>query len=139
MKNQAYHSLSFSQIKLSINTIGNAHTISTSQNNAYDLFTGSHYDPGFSRGDYLNWHPQSNSQWDNQPHCNKKGFQPSASQTNCRYGITMNNENECNSNDSAIGFGCHTNSYYPNRTTSAGGHRWSPDQAYPTRGWIFVR
>ncbi|MBM74373.1 MAG: hypothetical protein CMK59_03135, partial [Proteobacteria bacterium] len=139
MKNQAYHSLSFSQIRLSLNQIGNDHIISTSQNNASDLFTGGHFDPGFSRDDYLNWHPQSNSQWDNQPHCNKKGFQPSANQTNCRYGITMNNENECNSNDSAIGFGCHTNNYYPNRNTAAGGHRWNPDQAYSTRGWVFVR
>ena len=61
----------------------------------------------------------------------------SESGTNCRYGITMNNENECLSNDSSIGFGCHSNITMPTATqvlvevVGIGSH--------PHRGWIFVR
>ncbi len=47
------------------------------------------------------------------------------------YGITMNNENECNSNDSWIGFGC--------GHTSCGGLTWSPSNTIARKGWIFVR
>ena len=139
VKNQAYHSLVVSEIRLDLSSLGNSHTITTSASSAHSLFTGTHIDVPYSRADFLNWIPEANSNWDNQANCNVKGFQPSASGTNCRYGISMNNENECNSNDSSIGFGCHSNNFYTNRFTSAGGHRWSPDQAYPHRGWIFVR
>ncbi|HCP47825.1 MAG TPA: hypothetical protein DIU15_17425, partial [Deltaproteobacteria bacterium] len=139
MKNQAYNNLSFTEIRFDMASLGNSHTITHPSTSALAVFTGPHVDPGLSRADYLDWIPEANSEWDNQLNCNTKGFQVSVSQGNCRYGISMNNENECNSNDSAVGFGCHTNNYFANRTTACGGHRWSPDVAYPYKGWIFVR
>ncbi|MGC6511038.1 MAG: fibrinogen-like YCDxxxxGGGW domain-containing protein [Myxococcota bacterium] len=139
VKNQAYHSLGVSEIRLDLSSIGNAHTVTTSASSAHALFTGGHIDVPYSRADFLNWIPEASSNWDNQPNCNVKGFQPSATNANCRYGITMNNEGDCTSNDAGVGFGCHTQNHYPNRFSSAGGHRWSPDQAYSHRGWIFVR
>ena len=139
MKNQAYHSLAVTEMRLDLVSLGNSHTISISADSAHSVFTGGHVNVSYSRNDFLNWIPESNSNWDNQANCNTKGFQVSEFNTNCRYGITMNNENECLSNDSSIGFGCHSNNYHSNRYTSAGGSRWNPDQAYPHRGWIFVR
>ena len=58
-----------------------------------------------------------------------------------RFGITMNNENECNSNDSSIGFGCYTNneSTSGDRNCAAGGFRWNATVRYPKNGWIFVK
>jgi hypothetical protein len=52
----------------------------------------------------------------------------------------MNNENECNSNDSSIGFGTFTNNQPTGpRAIPAGGHRWNPDAQYPAVGYIFVQ
>ncbi|MBR58041.1 MAG: hypothetical protein CMH54_08455 [Myxococcales bacterium] len=139
MKNRAYNSLGFSSIRMDMATLGNSHTVDISRGSAHELFTGPHVDTSYQRQDFLDWIPVDGSKWDNQPNCNLKGFQLSASQTNCRYGISMNNEGDCTSNDASIGFGCHTNSFFPNRTTQCGGSRWTPDEAYPQRGWIFVR
>ena len=53
----------------------------------------------------------------------------------------MHNENECNSNDSAIGFGCYTNnnSSSGTRNCAAGGFRWNGTVRYPYNGWIWVK
>ena len=42
MKNQAYHSLSVSEIRLDLANLGNSHTISISSDSAYSIFNGSH-------------------------------------------------------------------------------------------------
>jgi hypothetical protein len=58
-----------------------------------------------------------------------------------RFGITMNNENECNSNDSSIGFGIYTNNQNTSgdRNAAAGGFRWNGTVRYPRSGFIFVK
>ena len=107
-----------------------------------DAFTGSQYNTSLSRNDFLNWIPESSSQWNNQPHCNRNGFnRTDSSRTGMRFGHTMNNENECNSNDSAIGFGCYTNNQSSSgtRNCAAGGFRWASTVRYPYNGWIFVK
>ena len=107
-----------------------------------DAFTGSQYNTSLSRNDFLNWIPESISQWNNQPQCNRYGFnRTDSSRTGMRFGHTMNNENECNSNDSAIGFGCYTNnqSSSGDRNCAAGGFRWASTVRYPYNGWIFVK
>lgn len=97
------------------------------------------------RENFLSWIGNtgiSRNNWDNQPHCNRIGFnRTDSSSTGMRFGITMNNENECNSNDSAIGFGCYTNnqSTSGDRNCAAGGFRWSGTVRYPKNGWIFVK
>eukprot|EP00050_Salpingoeca_kvevrii_P011236 m.13794 g.13794 ORF g.13794 m.13794 type:complete len:136 (-) comp3325_c0_seq1:2359-2766(-) len=79
--------------------------------------------------------------WDNQPHCNIRAFNlvHCCDNTNCRYGISMNNENECNSNDAAIGLGCYTNNKSSGRQIGAGGFRWSPTERFPVKAYILVR
>ena len=107
-----------------------------------DAFTGSQYNTSLSRNDFLNWIPESSSQWNNQPYCNRNGFnRTDSSRTGMRFGHTMNNENECNSNDSAIGFGCYTNNQNTSgdRNCAAGGFRWNGTVRYPYNGWIFVK
>jgi hypothetical protein len=139
MKNRAYESVAFSEMRLAMDTIDNVMVETVTAGAARTLFSGGHVGSPHSRDEFLTWHPMNNNNWDNQPHCNTRGFQPSASATNCRYGLLMNNENECNSNDAAVGFGCHSQDFYVNRTSACGGHRWSPDGAYNYKGWIFVR
>ena len=95
-----------------------------------------------SRADFLNWMAGAGtaaSNWDNQPNCNTRGFNVSVSSGNNRWGISMNNEGDCSSNDSSVGLGSHTNSYYGGRTTNAGGSSWSPDQAFHYNAWVWVK
>jgi hypothetical protein len=134
MKNAGYNLIAFTQIRFELATRGNAQTISITRSSAKDLFTGSNVDTPYSRGDLLSWTGRSTSQWDNQPYCNVKGFNAQANTGKCRYGITMNNENECNSNDSAVGFGCDVGDM------SAGYDTWGNCcESFRTRGWIYVR
>ena len=66
------------------------------------------------RNDFKNWISGAGSGFDNgfnsnydscQPNCNATGFSNSTASSNTRWGTTGNNENDCNSNDSCIGFG----------------------------------
>ena len=128
--------------RMSMSSITNVLTVARGGVTAKDAFTGSQYNTSFSRSDFLNWVPESNSQWDNQPHCNRNGFnRTDSSSCAMRFGHTMNNENECNSNDSAVGFGCYTNnnSSSGDRNCAAGGFRWNGTTRYPYNGWIWVK
>lgn len=100
--------------------------------------------PYLTRGNFMTWiatagTPSSN--WDNQPNANniRMNTVNEISGVGMRFGITMNNEDNNTSNDSAIGFGTYTNNDVLGvRNVSAGGHRWSPDTRYPYQGFIFV-
>ena len=64
------------------------------RNNFKSWLSGAGLDNGF------------NSNYDSgQANCNSTGFVNSTSSSNTRWGTTGNNENDCNSNDSCIGFG----------------------------------
>lgn len=114
----------------------------TARNN----FTGTAYnlDSVLNRASFMTWIGNAGvdcANWDNQPNCNRIGFnRTDSSNTAMRFGITFNNENECNSNDSAMGFGTYTNNDTGGtRNIPAGGHRWSGDQKFPLQGYIFVK
>lgn len=142
MKNEAYNSLGFVEVRLDMTTAGNSHILSTTQSSALSLFTGGQLNVTYSRTDFLNWINVANSNWNNQSNCNVRGFQISVDggEAKCRYGITMNNENDCNTNDSAVGFGCFTQfTTVPVRNISCGAFRWNSDVRYNRRGWIYVR
>jgi hypothetical protein len=100
------------------------------------------FDTSLGRWQWLDWMEQEYSQWDNQPNCNREGFaRTDSSGAAMRFGITFNNEGDCNSNDSSVGFGVYTNSQSGSGSHNAacGGHRWNPDARYAKNGWIFVR
>jgi len=107
--------------------------------------TGSATSSDRSRSEFLNWQNSatgaSTSNWDNQPNCNTAGFNISLNGTEhqCRWGLQMNNEGDCSSNDAAIGIGCHTNNYYSGRTGNCSAHRWNPDQIWHEDGWVWVK
>jgi hypothetical protein len=95
-----------------------------------------------SRADFLNWIDGAGtaaSNWNNQPNCNSRGFNVSVNEGGNRWGISMNNEGDCTSNDSSVGLGSHTNNFYANRTSNAGGSRWNPDAAYHYNAWVWVK
>jgi hypothetical protein len=113
---------------------------------ARNAFTGSQFNvDSMTRQQFMTWFQvgtgQSSSNFDNQPSCNRVGFnRTDSSATAMRFGITMNNEADCNTNDSAIGFGTYTNNDTSGiRNIPAGGHRWNPDQKFPAQGYIFVK
>ena len=109
---------------------------------AREAFTNNYNSNMPNRNQMLDWILQYRTEWDNQPHCNRVGFnRTDSSNTGMRFGITMNNENECNSNDSAVGFGCYTNnqSGSGSRNCAAGGFRWNSTVRYATSGYIFVK
>ena len=139
MRNAAWHLLGFTAIRMDMASVGKSHTVTVSKPSAAALFTGGHVGTPYNRQQFLDWIPVDNAKWNNQAHCNVSGFQSTTAGANCRYGLIMNNENNCSSNDSAIGFGCQTNSYSADRWTACGGHTWDPTAAHPQRGWIFVR
>ena len=128
--------------RFAMNTVDNVLTVARTGVTPKTAFTGSQYNTSLSRDQFLNWIPESSSQWNNQPHCNRNGFnRTDSSNARMRFGHTMNNENECNSNDSAIGFGCYTNnnSSSGTRNCAAGGFRWNGTVRYPYNGWIWVK
>lgn len=130
--------------RMCLGTPSNALTEPFSGNTARSRFTGSQLTTTNNRSQFLSWFSTgtgtSSSVFDNQPYCNQGGFNhTSVSAVTMRWGWTMNNENDCNSNDSAIGFGTATNNNYGVRNVSAGGHRWNPDERFPAQGFIFVK
>jgi len=92
------------------------------------------------RTNWLNWVEQCSGllrgNWDNQPNCNEDRINANYTYAAVRIGISMNNEGDCNSNDSVIGFGC-----YVNNATEQGaaGITWNTVQYAYTYGWLWIR
>ena len=136
--------------RFSLNTVSNyiSDTAGGSALNktAKQCFTGSSLTSDNNRSTFLSWINNagtSSSNWDNQANCNHTGFNISGSAYAMRYGINMNNEADCASNDSGIGFGGYTNNQYTAadgiRNAQSGGWRWSSDVRYPYNGFIWVK
>jgi len=147
MKNRGYSEMPFEEIRFVLGPKLNAGLVETElgkQSNAQTLFNGNFKKSKFSRGDLINFVKpfSSGDQWGNQPNCNTRGINlnEAGGQHRCRWGITMNNENNCGSNDASIGFGCYSNDNCCSaRRFGAGGSRWGPDRRYPTAGFILIR
>jgi len=145
--NRAYYEYTLAEgFRFSMGTATNQISVERTNVTAKDAFTGTQYNVStLGRSNFLTWIANAGtpaSNWDNQPNCNRIGFnRTDSSNSAMRFGITMNNENECNSNDSAIGFGCYTNnqSSSGDRNCAAGGFRWSSTVRYPYDGWIWVK
>jgi hypothetical protein len=134
--------------RMCLGTVSNALLEARTGGVARSFFLGSQSGSQNSRAQFLSWFQtgtgQASSNFDNQPNCNTTGFNvTSASSAAHRWGITMNNEGDCSTNDSGIGFGTYTNGNTTSgsgvRNVGAGGHRWSPDVRYTALGLMFVR
>ncbi len=94
----------------------------------------------YTRNDFISWIPTSSSNWTNEPNCNHTGYNISGPFYGCRFGISINNENDCLSNDAAIGIGCGTNGFATtDRYSSSGGNQWNPNLSYQYQSWIFIK
>ena len=93
----------------------------------------------WGRSNWLNWATStcgtSTSFWDNQPNCNVDAVNAYGTYHGVRFGITMNNEADCATNDSGVGFGHFRNGQ---ADLSCGAVRWNPDTLYPCHGWFWV-
>jgi hypothetical protein len=133
--------------RMGLNTINNVIPVNVSGQVARSYFTGSQINLSIPRSSFMTWIQTAgtaSSNWNNQLNCNRVGFnRGDSSGSFVRFGISLNNENDCNSNDAAIGFGTYTNNQTTPaqgvRNVAAGGHRWSPDARYPYQGFIFVK
>jgi hypothetical protein len=115
----------------------------TLANNLYESWTGytvstllnsTTQDSQNSRTQWLAWLTAGGgpaaTAFSNQPNCNQAGTNKNYS-IPARIGISMNGESDCNSNDSAVGFG-----------TTAGPCGWRQFQPNTTGllvGWIWVK
>ena len=143
-----YETLTTAGLRLCLGSVSNGLIESRVGVTAKSVFTGSQSGSSNSRAQFLSWFQtgtgQSSTNFDNQPNCNTAGFNvTSVSGAAMRWGITMNNEADCSSNDAAVGFGTYTNSYPTPaqgvRNVAAGGHRWNPDARYSAQGFIFIK
>jgi len=113
--------------------------------NALSVFTGNELSAGLpGRSTWIQWMAPyfSGYRWANQANCNHAAFNVVGPSYACRLGIVMNNEANCLTPDSAIGFGCYcgTNSD-PSERVGAGGFSWGArgTRRIGVNGWILVR
>jgi hypothetical protein len=122
-------------LRLSGGTVGN---------NLYEVWTGQSMvtllnaatvNSQNSRASWLSWQESAGgtavANFGSQPNCNQAGTNKSYSTHSVRIGISMNNENDCGSNDSSVGFGGAFGPY--------GWYTWSPSGNGMLVGWIWVK
>jgi hypothetical protein len=86
------------------------------------------------------WDTTSDSAYASEPDCNVSGYNLTVGggiASQCRFGLIMNNENDCGTPDAAIGFGCYRT--FDGTSVAAGSFTWEPSAVYSKRGWIFIR
>ena len=105
----------------------NSNSTQNSRANFISWFQGAGNDSGF----ITNFN-------NNQPNCNARGFNNTASQHAMRWGIAGNNENDCNTNDSTIGMGCY---HYGGQGSNAAGGQATHAGTFsrPIIAYIFVK
>jgi hypothetical protein len=102
----------------------------------YSLMNGTSVNSQNSRTAWLNWEASAGSglpasNFDTQPNCNQAGTNKNYNHT-VRIGISMNNEGDCSSNDSSVGFGGSNVGY-------SGAASWNPSASANFTGWIWVK
>ena len=94
----------------------------------------------WGRSNWINWANSiggmGTNQWDNQPNCNEDRVNANFTYHRVRFGISFNNEGDCNTNDAGIGMG-----QYRNGMSEIGGIavRWNGDQNFSYPAWLWVR
>lgn len=93
---------------------------------------------GVGRAAWLNWATSASglvqSDLNTQPNCNIQGINAGAGLPGgsyCRIGISMNNEADCQSNDSWVGIG-------GSRSGAAGAASWTPATLYYCHAWLWI-
>ena len=108
-------------------------TMFSSGNNSYSA------NIEWGRTNWINWSNAAagtvTSYWDNQPNCNVDAVNANGTYHAVRFGITFNNENDCGTNDSGVGFGQYRNGL---SELACGGIKWNTDVRYPCHGWFWV-
>jgi hypothetical protein len=79
----------------------------------------------------------ASSVFDNQPNCNVDQINANYTYAGARIGIALNNENDCSSDDAAVGFGTYGNSNSGDGT-GCGGSSWNPGNQYRGHGWLWI-
>jgi hypothetical protein len=108
-------------------------TMFSSGNNSYSA------NIEWGRTNWINWSNSAagtvTSHWDNQPNCNVDAVNAYGTYHGVRFGITFNNEADCATNDSGVGFGQFRNGL---SELACGGIKWNADVRYPCHGWFWV-
>jgi subtilisin-like proprotein convertase family protein len=102
-KYAAFYSMAFTQFRVGMQ-VGNASqslTWSKAANSLKDLFSGGAVGTGFGRNAWKALVPNSSAQ----PNCNTEGVNVSCGSRKVRFGLLTNQENDCQSCDSYLGFG----------------------------------
>ncbi len=99
-KYESFTDLPLTALRACFPTEGGGHCATktfTSGPTAVGIFAGA--------ADTVNGHPDFLSSWSTQPNCQVFGINTPYQYRRARFGWTANQENDCNSNDTAIGFG----------------------------------
>jgi hypothetical protein len=122
-------------LRLSGGTVGNNLYESWTGQSVVTLLNAATVNSQNSRALWVSWGTSAagiaSTTFDNQPNCNQAGTNKSYSTHSVRIGISMNNENDCGSNDSSLGFG---GTFGP-----SGYARWDPTSTGMFIGWIWVK
>jgi alpha-tubulin suppressor-like RCC1 family protein len=140
MKNMAFNTAAFTSIRFCMNSRTNCLVNTRTASSALELFAGPFINAGISRATFMSWDPTSDAAFNSQPYCNLSGYNAVAGSyfiSQCRFGLIMNNENDCGTPDAAIGIGCHRN--YDGASIGAGSLSFDSWTVYSQRGWIYIR
>jgi alpha-tubulin suppressor-like RCC1 family protein len=140
MKSPAFNTAAFTGIRFCLGSRTNCLVETRSASSALALFAGPAINAGIQRATFMAWDTTSDSVYDSEPYCNVSGYNLSlggAYISQCRFGLIMNNENDCGTPDAAIGFGCYRP--YDGAAIGAGSFAFAPWSTHPQRGWIYIR
>eukprot|EP00730_Choanoeca_flexa_P017337 TRINITY_DN8334_c0_g1_i2.p2 TRINITY_DN8334_c0_g1~~TRINITY_DN8334_c0_g1_i2.p2 ORF type:complete len:217 (+),score=18.80 TRINITY_DN8334_c0_g1_i2:1026-1676(+) len=141
MKNLAYLHLPFEQIRIAMNEKTTVHQHNQASSSVRQLLTGPEIlTNAYSRSSYLDFTGLAHSSWNNQLNCNERGFQLEGRHYRCRYGMSMNNEDDCFSSDTILGLGCYLDADVRYQCAACSMTWYGPPQTiYARRAWIWVR
>lgn len=140
MKSPAYSTVPAKDMRVCMVNNENCLTMTINSANARTVFANGLAVPDVGRYDILNLTQQAYSNWSSEPHCNVKGFNVTSYgswNTNCRFGILMNNENNCGTPDAFVGLGCYNPMHGAN--LGAGYLKWPPASMQSLRAFVWVR
>ncbi|XP_065826929.1 uncharacterized protein [Oscarella lobularis] len=138
----SFWTLPFNELLLGLRTGHVIHwiTLHKSGQSLKSVLAGGYHATNVGRSAWKSLIPNSSLQ----PHCNREGFNVDFNRVKVRIGISSNNENDCNSNDSWLGFGGFGTACFGNVAKNACGNIGTcggdnGDQNIFSVGYIFAR
>jgi hypothetical protein len=143
IKTKVYTSVAFSRVRLAAGTLSNGIV----ENNWSDSISFSNFmtysvNSSLPKSTWVNWMTNAlGTDPGMQPFCNQIGTNKTYGYQNIKIGGTFNQENDCDSNDSSLGWGSYG-------ATLNGSRPWVNDisfgafnagASYTSTGWIFVK